>query len=282
MSITNEELAVRFQNGEKELINELWNNTQKLFYLKSNNFYNRFTDKCIACGVELADIYQSCFLALHEAARAYKADSGYKFTTYITYSFKNAVNALLNGGQKRRISDPLNNRPISLDVPLTEDTETTKADMLPDETAAESFDNAEERIYTEELHNALEQAMQTACNEREADILRRLYWNGETLAEAAKFFGVAPNAIHQSRNHAFRDIKRNFVAKSILQPYKDFIESHAYHGTGLTSFRSSGTSSVERTVELWESELEKKVYELMNKGQINEARALIHTTVFNN
>lgn len=277
MSITNEELAIRFQNGEKELINELWNNTQKLFYLKSNKFYNRFTNKCIACGVELADIYQSCFFALYEAAKAYKVDSEYKFTTYITYSFKNTVNALLNSGRRRNITDPLNDYPSSLDVPLTEDTETTKADLLPDDAAVQSFNNAEERIYTEELHNALEQAIQAACNEREANILRRLYWNGETLAEAAKVCGVAPNSVHQSRNHAFRAIRRSYTATRILQPYKDFVESHAYHGTGLTSFRSNGTSSVEKTVELWESELEKQVYELMCNGQIDKARALIRS-----
>lgn len=247
--MTNEDIAVRIQNGEKELISELWNNTYKLLYLMSDKFYKRNTERCRACGVELEDIQQSCYFALCEAVRAYKQESEYKFTAYINYSFKNAVAALLNGGHRRQITDPLN-KSISLDVPLSEDAETTKADLLPDDAAEQGFENAENDIYNMELHEALEKAVQIACNSREADILRLMYWDGKTYQSIADTLNISVSYVGTTHHRALRQL-RHGRAILILQPYADFIKTHAYHGTGLSAFRSSGISSVERIAEQW-------------------------------
>lgn len=248
--MTNEDIAVRIQNGEKELLGELWENNYKLLYLMSNRFYNSYTERCISCGVELEDIQQSCYFALCEAVRAYKQESEYKFTAYINYSFKNAVAALLNGGHRRQIIDPLN-KSISIDVPLSEDAETTKADLLPDDAAEQGFENAENDIYNKELHEALEKAVQIACNSREADILRLMYWDGKTYQSIADTLNISVSYVGTTHNRALRQL-RHGRSILILQPYADFIKTHAYHGTGLSTFRTSGNSSVEKTVELWE------------------------------
>lgn len=248
--MTNEDITVRIQNGEKELISELWNNNYKLLYLMSDKFYKRNTERCRACGVELEDIQQSCYFALCATVQAFDVRTGYKFTTYINYSFKNAVAALLDGGNKRRVTDPLN-RAISLDVPLSEDTETTKADLLPDDVAEQDFEAAENDVYNNELHEALEKAMQTACNSREADILRSVYWYGKTYQSIADVLNISISYVGETHRKALRHLRcgRSIL---ILQPYADFIKTHAYHGTGLSTFRTSGNSSVEKTVELWE------------------------------
>lgn len=203
------------------------------------------------CGVELEDIYQCCFFALRAAVSGYKSDSDLKFTSYIQYSFKNAVKNLIGGGHRRRVPDPLNDFTESLDTPITDDTEHTKADLIPDKEAEQSFENAEERIYTNELHNALENAMQTACNDREIDVMRRMYWDGEKQTDIAKRLNISYQAIHQIHYHALRQLRQRKI-KEQLESYSEFIKSHAYHGTGFSSFRSSGISSVERTVEAWE------------------------------
>jgi len=250
--MNNEDIAVRIQNGEKELISELWNNTYKLLYLMSDKFYKRNTERCRACGVELEDIQQSCYFALYAAVQAFDIGTGYKFTTYINYSFKNALAALLNGGHRRQVTDPLN-RAISLDVPLSEDTETTKADLLPDDVAEQDFEAAENDVYNNELHEALEKAMQVACNSREADILKLMYWDGKTYQSIADTLNISVSYVGTTHHRALRQL-RHGRAILILQPYADFIKTHAYHGTGLSTFRTSGNSSVEKTVELWEKQ----------------------------
>lgn len=250
LSSANEELAIRIQNGEKELIGELWENNYKLLCLMSNRFYNSNTERCISCGVELDDIKQSSFFALCAAAEAYKSDSEYKFTTYINYSFINAVDALLNGGQRKRNANPLNCS-ASLDVPLSEDAETTKTDLLPDNEAEYNFEKAEEKIFTQELHNALTQAIETVCNENEKHILNRLYWNNETFVDIASSMNVSCSNIRYIHNHALVMLRSSHT-KKMLEPYREFISSRAYKGIGLSSFRSSGISSVERIAEQWD------------------------------
>lgn len=250
MSSTNEELAISIQNGDKMLYSELWENNRKLLYQMSNRFYNANTERCIACGVELEDIQQICYFALCAAVEAYKSDSGYKFTTYLNYSFKNAVAALLNGGQRRRTADPLNIS-TSLDVPLSEDSETTKADLLTDDESERSFEELEERIFIQELNETLKQAMSDVCTDYEQDILNRLYWNSETTADIANSYNVTASYIRESHKKALQHL-RSSHARRMLEPYREFIKSHAYHGVGLSSFRSSGISSVERVVEQWE------------------------------
>lgn len=264
---SNEELAVRIRDGETNLYGELWENVKRLFFLKATAYYNRHKEKCRACGVELDDIYQSCFLALHEAVKAYSVDSGYQFTSYLSYSFKNAVDALMNGTHRRKYGDPLN-LAYSLDMPLSDESETTQADLMPDEAAANSFDDAELRIYTQELHEALEKAMARSCTEKEITVLRRIYWDGETLQTVADALGSSVSYIGQMKSHAFRQIRKR--GRSILEPYGDFIRRQAYHGTSLNAFRTNGESSVERTVELWEENRDKRltslVYDLVAAG----------------
>lgn len=250
MSSTNEELAIRIKNGEKDLMSELWENTYKLLYLMSNRFYNSNTELCRSYGVEIEDIQQSCYFALCDAVEAYKTDSEYKFTAYINYSFKNAVNACLNGGQRRSVTDPLSCS-TSLDVPLTEDADATKLDLIADEDAYKSFENVEDRIFTQKLNKALKQAMSDVCSTAEIDVLNRLYWNGETIATISKDCNVPYGDIQRLHSHALVKL-RSSRSKQRLDPFREFIQSYAYHGVGLSSFRSSGISSVERVVEQWE------------------------------
>lgn len=250
LSSTNEELVIRIQNGEKELIGELWENNYKLLYQMSNRFYNNHTDRCISCGVELDDIKQSSFFALCAAVEAYKSDSEYKFTTYINYSFKKTAKALLDGGHRRSIIDPLN-MSASLDVPLSDDAEATKADVIIDYKAEQSFEDAEEKIFIQELNKTLSQAITAVCNETEKSILNQLYWNKKTFVDIARSMNVSGGKVHSIHSHALMMLRSSHT-KRMLEPYREFISSRAYKGIGLSSFRSSGISSVERITEQWD------------------------------
>lgn len=162
------------------------------------------------------------------------------------------MKALLDGGQRRRVTDPLNNS-TSLDVPLTEDADATKLDLIADDEAEQSFDDVEDRIFTQELNKTLKQAMSDVCSAAEIDVLNGLYWNGETIAAISKKCNVPYGNIQRLHSHALAMLRSSSRTKQMLDPYREFIQSHAYHGVGLSSFRSSGISSVERVAEQWET-----------------------------
>ena len=54
--MTNEELALKIQNGERNLIPTLWEQVERFIYLKSENWYWQHEETCIRCGVALDDL----------------------------------------------------------------------------------------------------------------------------------------------------------------------------------------------------------------------------------
>ena len=91
----NEELAQAIKQGQPELKPLLWEQVQKLLELKAQDCYCKYFSRCIKCGIDLTDIYQECYFVFEEALKAYNHESGYKFTTYLTYPLKNAFLRLL-------------------------------------------------------------------------------------------------------------------------------------------------------------------------------------------
>ncbi|MGN0707085.1 MAG: sigma-70 family RNA polymerase sigma factor [Faecalibacterium sp.] len=137
----------------------------------------------------------------------------------------------------------------SLDAPLdAEDAEgAALGDLQPDPAAAAAFERAEEDIFTEELHAALEEAL-TKLSEREAEIIRRRYWDGLSLSAVGAAQQITPSRVHDLERRALHTLGRNPKIKRL---HDEIIPSHAYHGTGWDAWNHGG-SVEERTVELME------------------------------
>ena len=65
--MTNEELALKIQNGERDLIPPLWEQVERFIYLKSENWYWQHEETCIRCGVALDDLKQVSYFAFLDA-----------------------------------------------------------------------------------------------------------------------------------------------------------------------------------------------------------------------
>ena len=83
MAESNEQLAERIQAGETGLMGSLWEQLERFFHRRTGQFYRQHEAACRYAGVEPEDLLQSCFIALHKAVQDYKAESGYKLTTYL-------------------------------------------------------------------------------------------------------------------------------------------------------------------------------------------------------
>ena len=81
--------------------------------------------------------------------------------------------------------------------------------------------------------------------------LYQLYWNKKTFVDIARSMNVSGGKVHNIHSHALM-LLRSSHTKRMLEPYREFISSRAYKGIGLSCFRSSGISSVERITEQWD------------------------------
>ena len=76
--MSNEELAVLSQQGNREAIAGLWEQAKRLLYQLARRFYGRYgADCCAQRGVTMADLEQECFLALLDAIKGFKPTVGY-------------------------------------------------------------------------------------------------------------------------------------------------------------------------------------------------------------
>lgn len=237
MQLTNEELAVKIHSGAGEYITELYNNCCRLLYKYALIYYNNSPDKCAACGVEIDDLVNEGYFALLDAVVAYAgSDREYKFTTYLRYPLLNRFNTLLGFRTRKGRSEPLN-RSCSLDAPAPGTDELSLKDIIPDNGAAETFEEAENGDYYETLICELNKLPSDMLN-----AIKRYYFNGESLSQIAKTEKVSFQAIEQRRQKALRRLRTNGRIKRCYS--SDF----AYRHTSLQSFDITWTSSTEWAV----------------------------------
>lgn len=100
--MTNEELALKIQNGERNLIPTLWEQVERFIYLKSENWYWQHEETCIRCGVALDDLKQVSYFAFLDAIRYYTSADSYKFLTYLVFRCGIGLTRRAESAQRRR------------------------------------------------------------------------------------------------------------------------------------------------------------------------------------
>lgn len=218
--MSNDELAV------------LWEQVEKFAAMQAGKVARKLNGRG---GVTADDLYQSGFLALVAAAETHDPEKG-KFITWYGWHLKKAFAEAIG-----RARNPLDlSSPLDDPIPGTEDL--TTADTLSDPAAEQAFEDAEEKVWREKLHNDLETAMQ-ALPDRQADVLRRRYYLGQSLAEAGEGLGITKGVARTAETNGLRTLRRK------LPGYREQVIAHnAYCGTGFQAWKYGG-SVEERTIE---------------------------------
>ena len=239
-SPTNEALAARAKAGDKEAAAQLWQQNRGLLGTWGRRLYAAYRERAAASGVTLEDVEQIGFPAVAAAACGYDTAQGTQFTTYLAYHFRREFFALVGLRTERQKQEPLC-RACSLDAPIdAEDAEgTTRGELVPDAGAAAQMENAEEKIWTEQLHAALDECMER-IDPRQAFVLRSRYYEGKTQAGTAAALNMAPQYIHVLEQNAFRAMRRP-INRKCLEPFRAEIVSRAYRHTGFSAWKTGGS-----------------------------------------
>ena len=177
--MTNEEFALKIQNGERNLIPTLWEQVERFIYLKSENWYWQHEETCIRCGVALDDLKQVSYFAFLDAIRYYTSADGYKFLTYLVFPLRNRFNEACGIRTKAQAQRPLNRcKSLNAAVPGSEEG-ITYEDTIIDELAAEDFQRAENGIYNEQLRSVLDECLAT-LPEVQSTVIQYRYFEGLT------------------------------------------------------------------------------------------------------
>ena len=241
--MTNEEIAIRIQQGEVDLLPELWEQMHGLICWHVNRFCAQYSERCISSGVTSDDLIQTGYFALLDAVKAYNLDGEYKFTAYLNYPIKNRFKAAVGKRCNAKIN-PLDCC-TSLDAPTVDGC--TVMDTVPD--IRTDIEDCERSVYIEQLHDALEEGMDNLPEDLH-EVVRRRFYAGETTKAIGEDMSVPAERVRQMESNGLRKL-RNPRIRNRLAPfmYAEITEQEAYRNSGYTSFRHSQMSSVERALE---------------------------------
>lgn len=256
---TNAALAALAATGNSYALGQLWELNKGLLRSMFWKWYPAHKAQADAHGLTADDFEQEGFFAVQHAAQTYDPAQG-AFTTWLTAAMQRQIQRTLTNGHARNVTgedgklhttsaDPLNHC-TSLDVPLDDEDggSATLGDLKEDATAAAELDAVEDKLFQEQLHSALEEALAKLTN-READVLRRRYYQQQPLREVGEAYGVAWSRAQQVEKAAMRKLRRN---PALCRFHDEVIQHHAYRGTSFGSWQYSG-SVEEHLVEYPES-----------------------------
>lgn len=234
-------LALLVQGGDTRAELPLWAAVERFAHQQA---HRTFVLSHGRGGVDLDDLMQAAFLAMLQAAKTYDPAAGAGFLHHLTFYLRTAFASLCGYRTSRR--NPLDDC-LSIDAPITgadgDDSDDAYADTLPDSSASEAFLDAEEHVFTEQLHGALDAAIDRHLSPRTAEVVRRLYWDGEQQTQVATDLGISSQAVAAQHQKGLRDLRLSSSARELGQFLCD-----GWHGTGLAAFQRRGMSSVELAV----------------------------------
>lgn len=235
--MSNEELVAAIQTGAPERMGELWQQVERLVSWKASRVMTALNGRG---GVEFEDLYQSGYPAMVAAVDSYRPEVG-AFSTWFMLHLKTAFAEATGYRSAKQQRDPIHNA-VSLDTPLTDDADSDDLmAVVADPAGMRGIETVEEAIYRQQLHNALEEALEAIPEECSA-VLRQRYYEGRTLSDLAEEQGVSMEMARKRERDALRRLRSPKTACR-LRPFYDF---DFYCGTGLGAFRHTGMSIQER------------------------------------
>ena len=251
--MTNEELATAVAQGQTGLQVQLWEQVRGFVRLTA---YRALVISGGRGGVTIEDLLQQGYIAMMQAVGTYDPERG-PFLYHLSFALRRAFAEA--GGYRSTKRDPLNDC-SSLDAPIIggEDSEDTYLNTVVD--PCDQYDEADRRIYTEQLHGALDAALDSLSPKRAA-VLRAMYWQEKANTEIAAESGVSVQNVGAAVRRGIDDIRRSKSIRALSQ----FLDERTsfYSGTGYRAFEASG-SAVERAViyrdsltRRWKNESEK-------------------------
>ena len=191
--------------------------------------------------IDLEDLVQAALMGEYIAKQTYDPDRG-PFARYSTFFIKKEIRTLL-GIRNGDIPPSC----LSLDEPLNAETETTRGDILEDDTLPDN----DEIAYLKERRDGVRAAIQRLPEQRRS-VMWQFYIQGKGSAEIGKAMGLPPSRILHilaaGRQSMYRDKLLRQLA-GISRPY--------YVHIGLNTFKTTHTSAVEYTYFQMEAEAER-------------------------
>ena len=248
--MSNEELVNLIQGGidVKQNLWKLYNQNIGVIRLIARRYTN---------GNNFEDLLQEAFFGIKRAAEMWSSEVGVPFLNYADQWISGYISRYAKSDDNIRIPSmdastqyELRKKynTFSLDSVLYRDKDgnpVTLEDVVQD--PCDPIEEVTTEIESKELKAKLWELVDD-LPERESQILHNVYEHGKTLDQCSKEMNVSGERCRQIKNKALHTMRDPGHQKA-LSPYMiDSIESYAFHRSGITDFKYTNTSCVEKAV----------------------------------
>lgn len=203
--MTNEQLVERIQAGERKWLLELWQQVERFVAMRARMRVRALNG---GGGVTEDDLIQSGYIAMVSAADSFDPEQGMTFIGWLNLALKTAFSEAVGCRSRRQALDPLH-RAGSLEAPVGDDEDgATVGDLQSDPQADAGFAEAEARIWSEQLHAALEKALGLIPEDERTIIIIRFY-QGKTVREAGRMLSVSKDTAYSLERRALWSLRRS-------------------------------------------------------------------------
>ena len=208
--------------SDTELIN-LYRVTKDSYYLlELYNMYIRLLNKLawkysnINYLYTYEDLQSETYLALTEAAKKYDPRMC-QFSTFLFVVVNQRLHAIVNGKSSRQKGNNDLNKCISIYQSLTDTDDCIIEDIIEDITAENDFD-LPERLFILELHDKLQNALNSLTDKQKTVIECINGFNSEIYKEVelASYMGISPGRISEIINNAYRKLRHDDQLRKIF------------------------------------------------------------------
>ena len=237
--MTNEEMAIRIQQGEKNIIPELWTQVEKFVRYMAYKLMRRLPSSDV---VELDDLCQSGYLAFLDAVERFDEAKGTTFITILSLTLKTAFADACGYRSKKQQLDPIHHAE-SLDEPLAGEDDYIVSDTIADPT--DPYEGVEERIFRQQLHEVIERVL-GALEPSHGAVIRGIFYENKSLSDIAAERGETREAVRTAEGAALKELRQPRVARRL----REYIEQRTpyYLRVSGERFNSTGSSAVEEIV----------------------------------
>lgn len=209
MTMTNEELARQIQQGERDLILQLWEQVRRYAHDRAYKWFRATNGRG---GQTVQDLEQEAFLALLEALEGWSEEAG-PFLPWYSLRLKAAFTAATAQRTQRDRKDPLQDC-LSLDAPLTdrEGNPFTLEDTIPDQRAEDDLNTVEERDQKAAIRRVLDSLQ---VEQRRVILLR--YYHDMTREQTAQRLHLTRTRAAAIEAKALRLLRHPVNSRVLLQ-----------------------------------------------------------------
>ena len=238
--MSNEDLAIRIADGEKELTLQLWLQVEKFIAVRAKSYFS-------ACKLngsisfEIDDLIQEAYFAMLAAVKYFNPELG-SYISILDYCLKTAFAKVTGRMTSKQQNDGLKYS-FSGDIPVSDENDETLINSIPSSENIE--ENVIDSIYNQQLHMALEKALGMLSSEQEL-ILKSLYFENLTIKDLADMRGCTRANISDQKIKGLKALKENQSINGLEKFLGENIDY--YKKVSVTEFKSTGTSAVEKTV----------------------------------